>query len=79
LFQPLRAHRGHSTVDGWISLLRAGNHEALARALMTDHYDAAYAKSRAVHPHQILATLTTDRLDTDGQNALADAIMAIVA
>lgn len=78
LFNPLRAHRSHATVDRWVGLLRAGDHDALARALVTDHYDPAYAKSRAVHPHKVLATLTANRLDADGQNALAAAIEAIV-
>lgn len=40
----LRAHAGHAVVDHWLSLLHDNNADALALALITDHYDPAYAR-----------------------------------
>ena len=53
----LRAHAGHATVDRWLDLLHTNQPEALAHALITDHYDPAYArltKSKSAPP---LATI----------------------
>ena len=74
--KPLRNIRGHDVVDGWIELLNAGNFHALAAALMEQHYDAAYVKSRGSDDHEVLAEIASDTLDDDGQNALTDAIIA---
>lgn len=71
---PLRNIRSHAVVEGWITLLNAGKFHALASALMEQHYDAAYAKSRAANAHEILAEFTAETLDEAGQNILADAI-----
>lgn len=76
--QPLRAHRGHAMVDGWLALLHAGNFTALATALMAEHYDAAYARSRGVHDRTRLARLDTDTLDAGGQDRLARDVARIV-
>jgi tRNA 2-selenouridine synthase len=76
---PLRFHRGHALVDGWLALLNAGDFNSLAASLMEHHYDAAYAKSRAVHEHEVLAALSTDRLDAAGQEDLAARIEALVS
>lgn len=75
---PLRNIRGHAVVDGWINLIRAGDFRALASALMEQHYDAAYAKSRSVEDHEILAEFASETLDEAGQNTLADAIIAAI-
>ena len=72
---PLRKIRGHEVVDRWIKLLKAGDFRALAAALMEQHYDAAYAKSRGVDEHEILAKINSETLDDTGQNALTDAII----
>ena len=74
--KPLRNIRGHEVVDGWIDLLKAGKFHDLAAALMEQHYDAAYVKSRGADTHEVLANLTADCLDDSGQNALTDAIIA---
>jgi len=76
--QPLRHHRGHETVDRWEALLDAGDHVALAEALMRDHYDPAYAKSRAVHTPHVLGTVTAERLDEDGLARAAAEIAALM-
>jgi tRNA 2-selenouridine synthase len=78
LLHPLRAHRGHATVDGWVRLLRAGDKPALTMALIKDHYDPSYTRSRAAHHHAVLGNVWTDRLDDPGQERLADAIAALI-
>lgn len=50
LLRLLAPLRGHATVEGWLGLLAAGETEALAAALMAEHYDPAYRRSRARHP-----------------------------
>lgn len=40
----LRPHAGHVTVDHWLTLLQTNQPDALAQALITDHYDPAYAR-----------------------------------
>lgn len=45
----LRAHRGHAVVDGWNALIAAGDKPGLTRALMEQHYDPSYDKSRRLH------------------------------
>jgi tRNA 2-selenouridine synthase len=79
LLQPLRFHRGHGVVDGWLALLARGEHRALAEALMVDHYDPAYGKSRAVHAPEVVATVRAERLDAAGVDAVAAQIEAVVS
>jgi tRNA 2-selenouridine synthase len=71
LLQPLRHHRGHGVVDGWLALLAQGAHRALAAALITDHYDPAYARSRAAHRPAVIGQAAAGRLDAAGIDALA--------
>ncbi len=78
LLVPLRAYRGHSVVDGWLTLLRMGDHLGLATALIDQHYDPAYAKSRAVHDHDLFGTVLADALDNAGQDQVAAAVAALV-
>lgn len=70
----LRRLRGHATVDRWQALQDTGDYAGLAKALMVDHYDPAYAKSRACETRHILAEISSDALDEDGLNRLADQI-----
>ena len=76
--QPLRAHRGHGIVDHWLGLLQAGDLIGLASALMAQHYDPAYAKSRALHDGQTLARVYTETLDSAGQELAADRILSLL-
>jgi tRNA 2-selenouridine synthase len=75
---PLRHLRGHAIVDKWEALVAAGDKEAFAAAIMQDHYDPAYAKSRNIDDRKMLGTVQTDRLDADGRTALADRIMPLI-
>lgn len=70
----LRRIRGHAVVDRWQSLQDAGDYRGLAAALMQDHYDPSYAKSRKLDTRDVLAHIHADRLDQDGLNRAADTI-----
>ena len=72
----LRRVRGHAVVDHWQSLQDAGDYAGLAQALMADHYDPSYAKSRAAEQRETLATFASDTLDSAGLDQLADQIAA---
>jgi tRNA 2-selenouridine synthase len=71
---PLRRMRGHATVDSWIALSKAGALVDLSQALMVDHYDPAYAKSRKIDQRDILAEVHAETLDNSGQEHAADRI-----
>ncbi|MBE0412250.1 tRNA 2-selenouridine(34) synthase MnmH [Yoonia sp.] len=72
---PLRYMRGHAVVDGWLALLRSGNFPGLATALMTQHYDPAYARSRRIDGPSVIANVQAATLDTTGQEHVADAVL----
>ena len=71
LFQPLRRFRGHDVVDRWADLLAAGDQVGFVAAIMRDHYDPTYAKSRATRAPEVMARLEAARLDSDGQLKIA--------
>ncbi|SIT90524.1 tRNA 2-selenouridine synthase [Yoonia rosea] len=75
---PLRRLRGHATVDRWIALSHAGALVDLSHALMVDHYDPSYAKSRRIDEREVLADVTAETLDDAGQERAADAIVRAV-
>jgi tRNA 2-selenouridine synthase len=75
---PLRRLRGHATVDRWISLSQEGALVDLSHALMVDHYDPSYAKSRRVDEREVLAEVLAEALDEVGQESAADGIAAAV-
>ncbi|MEY8827994.1 tRNA 2-selenouridine(34) synthase MnmH [Sedimentitalea sp. XS_ASV28] len=74
----LRAFRGNAVVDGWFDLIRAGDKHGLTRALMVQHYDPAYDKSRKAASAPVLAELTLDTLDYAGLERAAAQIAGIV-
>lgn len=76
--EPLRRLRGHATVDRWVSLSEEGALVDLSHALMVDHYDPSYAKSRRVDEREILAEVLAETLDEAGQERAADGIAAAV-
>ncbi|MCF2871655.1 tRNA 2-selenouridine(34) synthase MnmH [Octadecabacter sp. G9-8] len=69
----LRRHRG-SRVDGWLALLDAGEFEALARALMDDHYDPTYRSGRRRHDADVLQRFDVAGLTADDRDGLAHRI-----
>ena len=72
----LRSIAGHTTVDGWIALLQAGQAEALARALIEVHYDPAYARLRREDDTPVLAQIDAANLDPAACDAAAHAVSA---
>jgi len=76
---PLRRHRGHGVVDAWLARIAAGEFAALAADLMQQHYDPAYARSRAAHAPEIAATFHAGSLNRDARAVLARDIAAHIA
>ncbi len=74
LLDQLRAHRGHEVVDGWQTLLAERRMVELSAALMQQHYDPAYARSRAAHDPQVSAHVAAETLDEAGLERAADRI-----
>ena len=77
--EPLRRLRGHATVDRWIALSAEGALVDLSHALMVDHYDPSYAKSRRIDEREVLTEVSVDTLDDAGQERAADGIAAAVS
>ncbi len=73
---PLRYHRGHEIVDSWLNLIDSGDKHALTRALMEQHYDPAYEKSRKPHEEKVATTIAAQSLDDEGLNAVTAKIEA---
>ncbi|MFC6687190.1 tRNA 2-selenouridine(34) synthase MnmH [Jhaorihella thermophila] len=61
--RPLKAHRGRDVVEGWFSLIEAGDRVGLTRALMEQHYDPSYAKSRRAVGAPVVARIKTPGLE----------------
>ncbi len=72
--KPLRWVRGHAVVDRWQDLQDAGDYAGLAHALITEHYDAAYDKSRKAQTRDMLRVITVDDLGEQGLARAADTI-----
>ena len=77
--QPLRRLRGHAVVDRWEALIDAEEAEGLAAALMEEHYDLAYARSRAAHDRPMLGEVHAEALDDAGIVGAARQIEALLA
>ncbi|WP_170400175.1 tRNA 2-selenouridine(34) synthase MnmH [Ruegeria arenilitoris] len=75
---PLRFHRGHEVVDGWLSLIDAGDKQALTQALMEQHYDPSYAKSSRARRAEVVAQVDAATLDDAGQKDTAARIERIL-
>ncbi len=68
---PLRSHRGHEVVDSWLAMIDAGDKRGLTRALMEQHYDPAYSKSRRARSAEQLAEMRAETLDENGLDTVA--------
>ncbi len=71
---PLRAHRGGETIARWMQMIDAGDKAGLTRALVQDHYDLAYKKSRKSIGAETIAQINAPSLDAEGLDIVADAI-----
>ncbi len=76
--RPLKAHRGGDVVDGWFSLIEAGDRVGLTRALMEQHYDPSYAKSRKAVGAPVVARIEAPGLEPADLNDLAARIERVV-
>lgn len=75
---PLRYHRGHEVVDHWSELIDAGAKQDLTRALIEQHYDPAYLKSRRCNNAVLLANLSVSELDHAGLEQTTARIEALL-
>ncbi len=75
---PLRRLRGHAVVDRWEGLLDAGELPEFAAALVTDHYDPAYAKARTAQSCDVIGAVAASSLDDAGLNDVAHRVAQIV-
>ncbi|EEE36215.1 tRNA 2-selenouridine synthase [Rhodobacteraceae bacterium KLH11] len=75
---PLRFHRGHEVVDGWLALMEAGDKPGLTQALMEQHYDPAYAKSRRAQRAEVIAQINASSLDDAGLSETAARIAKVL-
>lgn len=75
---PLRHHRGHEVVDGWLQLIDSGDKLGLTRALMEQHYDPAYAKSRRARRADVIAEIDVSTLNDKGLTDAAERIETLL-
>lgn len=71
---PLHKLHSHETVNHWHQLLDKKDFTAFASAMMRDHYDPAYARSRRIDSRAVLGQVSVEALDDTGQNRAADTI-----
>ncbi|WP_170605055.1 tRNA 2-selenouridine(34) synthase MnmH [Ruegeria arenilitoris] len=76
---PLRFHRGHSVVDSWLAMIESNDKHALTLALMEQHYDLAYAKSRRCQRAEIIAKIELATLDNNGLATAASRVQEVLA
>ena len=76
---PLRAHRGHAVVDGWDALIAVDDRRGLTQALMQQHYDPSYDKSRRAIGAEVLARIVTESLEVAGLEQVAAEVEAVVS
>lgn len=74
----LRRFRGNAVVDGWNDLIAAGDKPGVTRALMEQHYDPAYEKSRRVNAHAYSARIDLPDLAAEKLTHAADRLAQIV-
>lgn len=75
----LRPHAGHATVDRWLDLLTTNQPTALAHALITDHYDPAYARLTRSKSAAPLATINAGDLTDAALDKAASQIAQTLA
>ena len=76
---PLRQHRPGPVVGGWLALIDKGDFRGLTLALMEQHYDLAYAKSRKSADRVQAGVVSVTSLDDAGRDAAADQLAALIA
>lgn len=79
LLTSLVALHGQATIAAWRRLAAAGAHQALAAALIEQHYDPRYARARRRAAPAAAATIEMADLAATDQEAAADAVAQAVA
>ncbi|UWQ96563.1 tRNA 2-selenouridine(34) synthase MnmH [Rhodobacteraceae bacterium M385] len=74
----LRPLAGHKTVEKWLSLLNANQTQALAHALISEHYDPAYARLIRSKTAPPIATIDAGDLSDRALNAAAAQIARLL-
>jgi tRNA 2-selenouridine synthase len=71
--------RGHTTIEGWAAMARAGEWSQLVGALLEHHYDPLYRRSqqRSFVSQADAPTVSADALDAAGIDALAGQIVRL--
>ncbi|HWQ86050.1 tRNA 2-selenouridine(34) synthase MnmH [Brevundimonas sp.] len=70
----LPRHIGKETVSGWRALAAAGETEALAAALIVDHYDPAYRRSGRTGDRVVRAVIRIGAPDDEALEQAADQV-----
>ena len=69
----LPSRPGRRLVEEWLGFVEAGAAEALAAALIEQHYDPAYRRSSRRQPHERLGAIALPKLDAaDFERAAAE-------
>jgi tRNA 2-selenouridine synthase len=79
LLEPLHSIRGDAVVARWRAKIAEADKIGLACSLMTDHYDPAYQKSRAVRGSKIMSSIHTDGLEDTDLTRVTDALSEALA
>lgn len=74
IIERLRPMHAGERISAWLDLAREGNFEALAIALMEEHYDKRYDKHRRHHFEAALEVVSLPNLSTDALQAAASRI-----
>ena len=74
----LPSHLGHDRLKAWRALFESGDLLALARSIVADHYDPAYARARRKDGRAPMAAVEMSGLADADQDAAARAVMAIL-
>jgi tRNA 2-selenouridine synthase len=74
----LPGRHGRQRLADWLDLARSGQFEALAQALMQDHYDPAYQRSRREDSRRRLGVVEVEDLGPASQDVAAAKIAELV-
>lgn len=79
LLAELVVPHGHETVELWQNMARTGAYEGLAQALMAQHYDPRYAKSRSRYAPEYKEIIEMNALAAQDIDAAAQAVQAAMS
>jgi tRNA 2-selenouridine synthase len=74
----LRPFHSKETIEDWLTLAKNGRHEDLAAALMRDHYDPLYARSRKRAESGPAAVLRAPDLTSESLDRIAGDVAAAI-